>query len=118
MDALCFWCKLHRHVDALTRVEQPRRDGECEEGGREGGEVGRIPLQQVSTLVGEEERSGGDRVQDNSAQLQGRRRHQVWRCSSYDQLDLVNCVVTVEEEAASKLCLTFKSSPLLITIRE
>ena len=69
----------------------------------------------MSTLVGEEEGSGGDRVEDNSAQLQGRRRYQVWPCSSNDQLDLVDSVVTVEVEAASELCLTFKSSPFFFT---
>ena len=69
----------------------------------------------MSTLVGEEERAGGDRVEDDGAQLQGGRRHQVWRCSSNDQLDLVHGVVTVEVEAASELCLAFKSSPLFFT---
>ena len=53
MDAKRFRSELHRHVHTLTRVEQARGEGEGEEGGGEGREVGGLPLQQVSALVGE-----------------------------------------------------------------
>ena len=67
MNALHFWSILHCHADALTRVEQARGDWEGEEG--ECGKVGCLPLQQVRTLVGEQERAGDHGVDKSGAQL-------------------------------------------------
>ena len=103
-------CILHRHADVLAGVEQARGIGEGEEVGREGGQVGCLPLQQVSTLVGEDEGPRGERVENSSAKVQGWRRHQVRRGGGNNHLNLVDSVITVEVEDASELCLAFKSS--------
>ena len=103
-------CILLCHADVLAGIEQARGIGEGEEVSREGGQVGCLPLQQVSTLVGEDEGPRGERVENSSAKVQGWRRHQVRRGGGNNHLNLVDSVIAVEVEDASELCLAFKSS--------